>query len=130
MLADYSKSVSEVYQYLAKYLINRDRNLDVLCILSEYRNAQSYNLPSWTPDWRVLTTKATVGCWDYFSTKFAAAGFTKADYQDQQEMSRLTAHGFSADVITNLLDTTATAFGILCLPYRTPHNLAHLSETH
>ena len=120
MLIDYSKSVSEVYQYLAKYLINRDRNLDVLCILYGHRNAQSDDLPSWTPDWRVSLPKTTQNCSDYFSMKFAAAGFTKADYQDQQAINRLTVRGYCVDIITSLLDATTYAAGILNIPYSTP----------
>jgi hypothetical protein len=73
---DYSKTVSEEYKYLAKYLINRDRNLDVLCILSMHRNAESHDLPSWTPDWRVPASEIPITtCWDYFTMKFAAASF-------------------------------------------------------
>jgi hypothetical protein len=33
MVVGYSKSVSEVYQYVAKFFIKRDKNLDILCIL-------------------------------------------------------------------------------------------------
>ncbi len=48
---DYSKSVSEVFQEVVKYVINRDRDLD---ILSRYEidNGNDTDLPSWTPDWR------------------------------------------------------------------------------
>lgn len=50
---DYSKSVSGVYQDLTKYLINRDQNLDCLCVLED-RSARNLpdDLPSWTIDWR------------------------------------------------------------------------------
>jgi hypothetical protein len=50
---DYSKSVSEVYQDLTKYLINTDRNLDCLVVF-ENRDARyrSNDLPSWVTNWR------------------------------------------------------------------------------
>lgn len=44
MRIDYSATVSEVCQYTAKYLINRDRNLDTLCILSTHQDHGSADL--------------------------------------------------------------------------------------
>jgi hypothetical protein len=55
MRIDYSQSISQVYQYLVKFMINRDNNLDVLSIISTHRDANSLDLPTWTPDWRVPT---------------------------------------------------------------------------
>ncbi|KAJ9638834.1 hypothetical protein H2199_006694 [Coniosporium tulheliwenetii] len=48
---DYSKSVSEVFQDVAKYFINRDGSLAVL-YLTDGRRGNDIDLPSWTPDWR------------------------------------------------------------------------------
>ena len=100
---DYSASVSEVYQCFAKYLINRDMNLDILCILSTHRDENSHDLPTWTPDWRVPTSKIHLRKnWHYFSFKYAASGFTKAIPQDQSDLGRLTVQGFPIDQILGL----------------------------
>ncbi|KAH8587390.1 hypothetical protein B0O99DRAFT_694558 [Bisporella sp. PMI_857] len=49
-VVDYSHSVSEAYQHVVKYFINRDRNLDILCVLATHRGPTSSDLPSWVPD--------------------------------------------------------------------------------
>ncbi|ETN38988.1 uncharacterized protein HMPREF1541_07030 [Cyphellophora europaea CBS 101466] len=50
---DYSKSVSEVYQDVIKFLINTDRNLDCLVVVEDRRTRfMSKDLPSWVTDWR------------------------------------------------------------------------------
>ncbi|EON64071.1 hypothetical protein W97_03301 [Coniosporium apollinis CBS 100218] len=48
---DYSKSVSEIFQDAAKYLINRGHLLHVLHHAGG-RRGLDLDLPSWTPDWR------------------------------------------------------------------------------
>jgi hypothetical protein len=104
---DYSASISEVYQHTAKYLINRDENLDILCILPTHRDATSDNLPSWTPDWRVpLSSRPLYGNWEYISYKWGAAGFTKTESQDQADLNRLTVTGFEIARIQKLLPLT------------------------
>jgi hypothetical protein len=107
MVVDYSKSVSEVYQNLAKYIINRDRNLDILCILLTHRNANSASFPTWVPDWRVPTNDAALmHCWDFFASKYAASGFTKAELQDQGSLGKLLVKGVVLDRVGPLLDFT------------------------
>ncbi|KAF2996747.1 hypothetical protein E8E14_001199 [Neopestalotiopsis sp. 37M] len=104
MRIDYSSSVSEVYQYTAKYLINRDRNLDVLCILPTQGRAESDDLPSWTPDWRTpLSSVGIYDNWDYISYKWGAAGFSKAEVQDQSDINHLNVKGFEVARIQKLL---------------------------
>lgn len=104
MRVDYSASVSEVYQHTAKYLINRDENLDILCILPTHRDASSDHLPSWTPDWRVpLSSRPLYDNWDYISYKWGASSFTKTDSQDQADLNRLTVTGFEIARIQLLL---------------------------
>ncbi|KAJ9609908.1 hypothetical protein H2200_006237 [Cladophialophora chaetospira] len=49
---DYKRTVSEVFQDVTKYIINRDRSLDVLLVVWESRPIDTLELPSWTPDWR------------------------------------------------------------------------------
>jgi hypothetical protein len=95
MRVDYSVSISEVYQHTAKYLINRDENLDILCILPTHRDATSFDLPTWTPDWRVpLSSKPLYDNWDYISYKWGASGFTSTETQDQDSLGRLAVTGF------------------------------------
>jgi hypothetical protein len=104
MRVDYSASISEVYQLTAKYLINRDENLDILCILPTHRDATSDDLPSWTPDWRVpLSSRPLYDNWDYISYKWGASGFTKTESQDQADLNRLTVTGFEIARIQQLL---------------------------
>ncbi|KAI1204860.1 heterokaryon incompatibility protein-domain-containing protein [Annulohypoxylon truncatum] len=52
---DYNRSVSEVYQDVAKYEITRTESLDILDF-SASRPAPT-DIPSWTPDWRVYDPK-------------------------------------------------------------------------
>ncbi|KAJ9605788.1 hypothetical protein H2200_009637 [Cladophialophora chaetospira] len=50
---DYTRSVSQVFQDATRYLINRDRRLDVILLAFSSRDRGS-DLPSWTPDWENL----------------------------------------------------------------------------
>lgn len=110
MRVDYSSSISEVYQYAAKYIINRDKNLDVLCILSTHRDENSKDLPSWTPDWRVPVSKVPLyKNWEYFGYKFGAAGFIKTTLQDQCDMGRLIVEGFEYCKVTELMPLGAVS---------------------
>lgn len=121
MKVDYSKSLSEVYQYVTKFFINRDRNLDILCILLTHRDSNSHDLPSWTPDWRASTKEARLKeCWEYFNSKFGAAGFTKTSKQDQDNIGRLVVEGFTIDVVESLVNYTSH------VPIGPGHQLAQL----
>jgi hypothetical protein len=114
MSINYNKTVSEVYQNVAKHFINRDQNLDVLCILSTHRDHRSSDLPSWTPDWRVSTsTIRMIECWDYVSMKCFASGFTRSEPQLQDDSGLLLAQGYATDRIISLLDVTTKSPGIL-----------------
>ncbi|USP79427.1 hypothetical protein yc1106_06701 [Curvularia clavata] len=113
MRVDYGAGVSEVYQYTAKYIINRDRNLDILCILSTHRDKNSSDLPTWTPDWRVPVSSIPMYAnWDYVGYKFGAAGFTNALWQNQDEVGILVAQGFLLSTITELVP-----LGITSIPH-------------
>lgn len=112
MLIDYSKPVSEVYQYLAKYIINRDRNLDILCVACIHRDSKSDDLPTWTPDWRVRNPNIGFEK-DYFRLKYNATGFTKAKMQSQEALGTLTVQGYMFDFIAEIMDTTTDAASML-----------------
>jgi hypothetical protein len=110
MLVDYSATVSETYQYIAKYLINRDRNLDILCILSTHQDQDSADLPTWTPDWRVpVSSVSLMENLEYFTYKWGAAGFSKCLLQDQKDHGRLVVEGFPVAQVTQLLPLTPTS---------------------
>jgi hypothetical protein len=108
MRIDYSASVSEVYQRAAKYLINRDLSLDILCILPDHRDgSSSADLPSWTPDWRVPTSRIPLKAnFEYFTYKFGAAGFTRCSPQDPANGGKLRVRGFAVALLTQLLPLT------------------------
>jgi hypothetical protein len=48
---DYSKSLSEVYQDVTKFLINTTRTLEILEVLCNRRYLKGSGLPSWATDW-------------------------------------------------------------------------------
>jgi hypothetical protein len=101
MVIDYSKSISYTYERLAKFFVNRDLNLDIVCIAAMHRAPQrSTDLPSWAPDWRLPSSVVEVDAdWDFFTYKFAAAGFTKAVQQNYDEVGVLKVEGWLADEI-------------------------------
>jgi len=113
---EYSKSVSEVYQDVVKYFINRDRNLDILSILLTHRNAVSdAELPSWVPDWHVPVSEIPlITQWDFISMKLAAGGFkVKALAQSFDEKGILQARGYIFDALHEIENYSATVHNVL-----------------
>lgn len=55
---DYTKPVGVVFTDLARYVMQRDGLLNVLCLDGTFGTApdSGIELPSWVPDWRVQTT--------------------------------------------------------------------------
>ncbi|KAK4565268.1 hypothetical protein LTR86_003885 [Recurvomyces mirabilis] len=50
---DYSRSTSLVFQDVTKYILDRDRSLQILLYhTGRSHSRQKLGLPSWTPDWR------------------------------------------------------------------------------
>lgn len=108
MIIDYGSSVSEVYQRLAKYHINKTRSLDILCILSNHRGRSSGDLPSWTADWRIpISEKPILNCWEDISLPVNTTGDSQADYQDQSDIGHLRVRGYFVDKIDTLLPFAA-----------------------
>ena len=119
MVVDYSSSVSEVYQRVAKYMINRDRNFDILCILSTHRGPESGDLPSWTPDWRTSTAHTDLWeCWDYASIPFAATGDTKAQFQSYDDLGQLKVEAFGCAILQHVLDVTSDVSGLTKMAFK------------
>jgi hypothetical protein len=65
IVVDYWRSTPCVYQQLAKFVINQDRNLDILLLV---QSPNAIDLPSWTPDWRSRDSKD-----DYLNTRYLSA---------------------------------------------------------
>ncbi|MCJ1455070.1 hypothetical protein MMC28_005424 [Mycoblastus sanguinarius] len=114
---DYSKTFSEVFQYTAKYFINRDRTLDILCIKASHPDSKQCNgdtipdIPTWTPDWRATGPKLlNNGQDEYLQIPFAASGQSEAHPQTQNELGRLEVHGWVIDEIDFLIDVTSDTF--------------------
>lgn len=110
MVVNYDHTISEVYQRLAKHFINRDLNLDILCILGTYPIVFSSDLPSWTPDWRIPWNKSL---WDYLQHKFFASGYIRAEHQDQKDLGKLEVKVYLVDRVVELLDVTTDAWKLL-----------------
>jgi hypothetical protein len=109
MVVDYDASVSQVYQRLAKHFINRDLNLDILCLVNALRNEASSDLPSWTPDWRVPLRKVPEEC----IRKFKAASHTRVQRQDQNDIGRLNVRAYCVDKVEDLLPISTSFWHLL-----------------
>jgi hypothetical protein len=106
---DYNMSVSEVYQNLVKYFINRDLNLDIILFAAGIRNEASSGLPSWTPDWRTSDMSLPPG----YDMRFDAGSYTRALKQEYTEHGKLQIQGYNVDTVNELLPFTADAWNFL-----------------
>lgn len=101
-----------MYQRVAKYILNRDQNLDILCAAWLHRNCFSDDLPTWVPDWRVGPPD-NQDRKDYFDLKYAASGFTKTKHQPQKELGVLKIQGYIVDIVVIPHGATCTAVDLL-----------------
>jgi hypothetical protein len=111
MRVDYGASVSEVYQYTARYIINCDRNPDVLCILSTHPDANSADLPTGRPTGASLPYQfryMPIG--SYLSYKFGAAGSAETLRQDQENIGILVVQGF---ILTSIIELVPIAITLI-----------------
>ncbi|KAI8683435.1 HET domain-containing protein [Fusarium keratoplasticum] len=62
---DYSKSLTAVYQYLVKFVINGTKTLDILALIRRpYEQPRPYQFASWVPDWQSCTPNSIVSITD------------------------------------------------------------------
>ncbi|MCJ1249475.1 hypothetical protein MMC30_006699 [Trapelia coarctata] len=111
IVPDYCKPTSEVYTDMAKDLITRDKNLDVLCGVQG--PSEIPNLPSWVPDWSVPSQREVIGT-SANKSRYNASGdqLIHAGLSSNQSVPAevsangrtLTVHGIIFDTITKLSD--------------------------
>jgi hypothetical protein len=106
-------SVSQVYQHFMKYMVNKYRTLDVLCVLSTYP-CIVIDASTWMPDWRKhpVARPDPHYNFDYLSKNFAAAGKTLVEMQDPLAWGNLQVTGCRIDQVKSLLDFSTSVYGI------------------
>ena len=98
----YSKSISEIYQYVVKFLINTDRTLDVLQIFED-RRSPADDLPSWTIDWRKPTKRIGIAP----SARFGPGFRGLLIEQDYKDLGTLQLRGTRVGTPVRILDATS-----------------------
>lgn len=91
MKPDYTYSVSKVYSSVAHTLLQRDRVLDILHHSGNYSlsTTDSFDLPSWVPNWNVGRTESGIS-----PKKYRATRQTKAMFRFSLESPRIIlVHG-------------------------------------
>jgi hypothetical protein len=100
---DYSKPVSQIYTGLVRYLIERDKCLDILGFCSAQRNLN--DLPSWVPDWTykdVPTSLLNLERDHRRRTQFNACGRIRYSVQFRNWDSTLRCYGLEFDRVANV----------------------------
>ena len=93
---DYASSVAQVYQDLVRFVVTKDRNLDILRACQTPR--PEHKLPSWVPDWSVAVPLQVL---QSFSSTYPAraSGDSVAVTQFLNNSSILVVEGICADII-------------------------------
>lgn len=96
---DYAKPVAEVYQDLVKFIVTKDRNLDLLraCQISR----PEHDLPSWVPAWSIA---GSVQGLNSFASTFPgrASGNSVAVTRFPEDSSTLVAQGVYVDIVMEI----------------------------
>jgi hypothetical protein len=94
---DYSLSVEEVHRRFARFIVTKERRLDILHCVGVRR---SLALPSWVPDWSVSTNegKLPFDSFDEWSPQSDSGGETRGDqshivWEDTSDPSLLIVQG-------------------------------------
>jgi Heterokaryon incompatibility protein (HET) len=100
---DYSKPVTQIYTSLVRYLIERDRCLDILGFCSAQRNLT--DLPSWVPDWTykdVPVSLLNLERQHRRRARFNACGRMGYFVQFRNWESSIRCYGLEVDKVTNI----------------------------
>jgi len=103
---DYSQGWPEVYANLARFLIQRDNSLDVICVAKHDR--PNTELPSWVPDWsnnqQISDVLAALSSEKkkYGRYYYRAAGDSQADARFEGDGKILSVSGFGDDIIESV----------------------------
>ncbi|RMJ17812.1 hypothetical protein CDV36_002508 [Fusarium kuroshium] len=128
---DYSKTLTAVYQYLAKFVINGTRNLDILTLMKRpSEQPRPHQFASWVPDWQSCTPNSIVSIDDslVLISQRLPADFL-ASQQSCEEDDILRVSGWGVATVELLTGYTASYEEINRIDRDLPHDFA-LEEIH
>ncbi|KAM6538208.1 hypothetical protein FALCPG4_000089 [Fusarium falciforme] len=128
---DYSKSLSTVYQYLAKFIINGTKNLDILALIRRpSEQPRPHQFASWIPDWQSCTPNSIVSIDDplVFIPQRLPADFL-ASQQPYEEDDILRVSGWHIASVMLLTGYTASFEEMNEIDRDLPHDF-NLEEIH
>ncbi|KAK4560660.1 hypothetical protein LTR86_005238 [Recurvomyces mirabilis] len=80
LLVDYTLPISELYEQVARYFVQRDESVVILCLASQYGgDMDGVSLPSWVPDWRTLSSTGVYRHWLYSAREISYNSSLKGD---------------------------------------------------
>ncbi|KAK0101309.1 hypothetical protein ONS95_006486 [Cadophora gregata] len=96
---DYSLSIRQAYINVARYLVVSSQKLDVICSMPRCLN--TYDLPSWVPDWtayKMTPISPCIAIAQFFAanrlTPYSAAGESEPDVEFSDAADSLITNGF------------------------------------
>lgn len=91
---DYTLSVRQVYTNTADYLVRRSQHLDIICAKTKTRGTESFDLPTWAPNWASPSSTCPVPYRHAVpQSVYSASGTRKADAHVSCKDGILTARG-------------------------------------
>ncbi|KAI8724394.1 HET domain-containing protein [Fusarium sp. LHS14.1] len=128
---DYSKSLTTVYQYLTKFIINGTGNLDILALIRRpSEQPRPYRFASWVPDWQSCTPNSIVSIRDplVLIPQRLPANFL-APQQSYEEEDILRVSGWHVTSVMLLTNYTASFEEMNRIERELPHEF-DLEEIH
>lgn len=128
---DYSKSLTAVYEYLAKFIINGTKNLDILALIRRpTEQPRPYQFASWVPDWQSCALNSIVSIEDplVLTPQRLPADFL-ASQQSYEETGSLRVSGWSAGTVMLQTGYTASLVEMNRIDKDLPHDF-DLEEIH